>query len=183
MITLQRVSRVVVFGDSHLRRMNPFIDLLGEKLYRGQMEVEFFAKGGAKLHHVLQKLHEARGFDIMVLMVGGNDLSSGAGKHHFERYYDLIAERARRLGIKSVIITSIWPRANREFNRFAYLHNNYMMEKYMNDPFVTFWIWDSRQPFGTFDGVHLYEKYYEKAITYLLAPIMWVAKRLEERYR
>ena len=51
--------------------MKPFIDLLGEKLYRGQMEVELFAKGGAKLHHERQQLHEARGCDIMVLMVGG----------------------------------------------------------------------------------------------------------------
>ena len=49
--------------------MNPFIDLLGDKLHRIQMELEFFAKGGAKLHHVLQKLLKARDFDIMVLMV------------------------------------------------------------------------------------------------------------------
>ena len=164
--------------------MNPFIDLLGDKLHRGQMEIEFFAKGGAKLHHVLQKLHEARGFDIMVLMVGGNDLSSGAGRHHFERYYSLIADRARSLGVQNIIITSIWPRADREFNDIAYLHNDYMMQKYLHHPFITFWTWDRRQPFGTFDGVHLYERHYEKAITYLLAPINWVVNhmRLEHRH-
>ena len=157
-----------------MRRMSVFSHLLEEKLHRGQMRVDFMFRGGAKLDWVLHNIDEAEGYDILVVMAGGNDLSSGATKHYFDRHYQWLEEQAWRLRLKSVIITSIWPRGDRQYNRMALAHNTYMVHKYFPNPFVTFWEWDLRQPFRTVDGVHLEQKGYKKSMTYLLAPINWV---------
>ena len=117
-------------GDSHVQRMSEFSYLLESKLNRGEVEVFFLYRGGAKLIHVLDDIDAARGYDVLVIMAGRDDLSSGAGRHHYDGCYHCLENRAKHMGIKAVVITSLWPRADQFYNRMVYWHNEYMMEKY-----------------------------------------------------
>ena len=122
-----------------MRRMSEFSYLLESKLNRGEVEVFFLYREGAKLNHVLDNINAARGYEVLVIMAGGNDLSSGAGRHCYYRYYHCLENQAKQMSINAVVITTLWPRADKFYNRMVYWHNEYMMENYWDHPFVTFW--------------------------------------------
>ena len=65
-------------GDSHVRRIAVHRNLLHEELNRGEVSVSFLHRGGAELQFVLQNMDQAIGFDIVIVMAGGNDLANGA---------------------------------------------------------------------------------------------------------
>ena len=73
-----QISKVLVIGDSHVRRMMEFHHLLLEKLYQGQVDVEFRYRGGARLDFAEQEIKRAHNIYVVMIMVGGNDLDSGA---------------------------------------------------------------------------------------------------------
>ena len=166
-------------GNSHVRRIGAFGDLLHTKLNRGEVSVSFSHRGGAGLNFVINNLEQARGFDILVIMAGGNDLTRGAKIPYFQQTYDTIEETARELGVQQVIITSFWPRRAPSYNQMAREHHEYFEDHFIVNGLMTFWSWDRRQSFRTFDGVHLEQKGYQKAIKYLIAPILWAIKHLE----
>ena len=168
-------------GDSHVRRIAVHRNLLQDKLNRGEVSVSFIHRGGAELHFILQNLDQARGFDILIIMAGGNDLANGAQLPYYSTYYNYIEEKARELNISQVIITSLWPRHNPAYNAMARQHFEYWSDFYNQHNLIAFWSWDRRQSYRTYDGIHLEQRGYEKAIRYLIAPILWAVKRLERR--
>lgn len=152
--------------------MIEFKESLDRKLGAGG-EATFLCRGGVGLQFVIDRMSEAGGYDIVVVMAGGNDLASGAPDSFFTRCYDRIRSEAQRLRVKITIFTSIWPRQCTAYNnRLRPLMEN-MMARYTNLPDVVFWQWDRRQSLKTYDGVHLHKRGYQKAVTYLLAPIVW----------
>jgi lysophospholipase L1-like esterase len=170
---LQREVHVLIIGDSHVRRMEEFRTELTRKLaYRGA-SVRLMFKGGAHLNFIEDNLEQLRGFDVVVVMAGGNDLSSGASEGYFEALYSRIYRGALRVGVRAVVFTSIWPRQDSRFNSKARSISRRMERKYEDHPYVVFWQWDRRQTFRTYDGVHLPVNGYRRAILYLTSPIMW----------
>ena len=143
------------------------------------MSVTFVHKGGAQLHFVHCNLEQARGYDILIVMAGGNDLASGAKLDYYRRYYDIIETEAREMGVQQVIITSFWPRQDSAYNTMVRQHHEYWTAHYDHHNLMTFWTWDRRQCFRTYDGIHLEQRGYQKAIRYLIAPILWAIKRIE----
>ena len=166
--------KVLIVGDSHVRRMAEHEALLRAKLNYGRLQMTYRYPGGARRDFAIEEMFYTCQFDVVVIMVGGNDLDSGAGPIHFQASYKQIEDQARRAGVKSLIITSIWPRHNPVFNRNARAHTTFFSNMYYDHNLITFWQWDDRQPFRTYDGVHLQWSGYKKAMTYLLAPILWV---------
>ena len=166
-------------GDSHVRRIGAFTNLLHTKLSRGEVSVSFSHRGGAGLNFILNNIEQARGFDILIIMAGGNDLTRGAKIPYFKQTYDTIEEMARELGVKQVIITSFWPRRAPAYNHMAREHHEYFEDHFRTNRLMTFWNWDRRQAFRTYDGVHLEQRGYQKAVRYLIAPILWSIKHLE----
>ena len=66
------------------------------------MDLRF--KGWACLDFVERQLRWAGGFNIAVIMVGGNDLQNGAMPRYFENYCARIEALARQTGIRSIDI-------------------------------------------------------------------------------
>ena len=129
---------------------------------------------------VLRELQQARDFDVVVIMAGGNDLSTGVTLPQFEAAYSNIEYAARRANIKSVVVASIWPREDGHFNRLARRHSEFFSNIWYQHDLFTFWHWDRRQAFRTYDGVHLERRGYRKATRYLVAPILWALKHVAD---
>ena len=170
---------MLVIGDSHVRRINEFMPLIDSKLRQGYVTVDLEFRGGSGLSFAEERLRRARGYDIVIIMVGGNDLDRGATHVCFEHAYAVFERLARQAGIRSVIITSLLPRQDPWFNTRARQHFRECWDRYYGrrDSIITFWQWDLRQPFRTIDGVHLERPAYRKAVKSLLAPILWVVNR------
>ena len=167
-------------GDSHVRRIEEYRGLMDGKLNRGEIAVSFVYRGGAGLDFILCNMEQARGYDILIVMAGSNDLSRQAKRPYFEHCYRIIEERSRELGVRQTVITSFWPRKDVQYNRVALLHHQHMSVCLKDHPRMTYWSWDRRQPSRTYDSVHLHQHGYEKAVKYLIAPILWAAKRIQE---
>jgi hypothetical protein len=63
---------VLIIGDSHGRHMAAHQHLISQGLKH--IGVEFISEGGAQLHFAEEKTHQARGYGILVVMTGGNEL-------------------------------------------------------------------------------------------------------------
>lgn len=176
------MTNVLVIGDSHVRRMAEFRHILQAKLHHNRIRVNFVHRGGAHLSFAESEVKKAYGYDIVLIMVGGNDLDRGATIPYFEASYRRIETAARERGITQIIITSVWPRHNGLFNHRATLLTQHLWTLFQYNQLVTFWQWDYRQSFMTYDGVHLMLRGYRKAISYLLAPILWAVKHKILRY-
>jgi len=96
-------------------------------------------------------MDQAQGFDVLVVVAGGNDLDNGAKRPYFDTTYDQIDQEARFYGVRKVIITSLWPRWYGRYNRSARRHEEYMEAKFRGHRRIIFWTWDERQSFCTYD--------------------------------
>lgn len=171
-----QVTRIVVIGDSHVRRMVQHRQILDRK-NGNNTTVDFIFRGGAHLSFVEDQLkHIAHRYHILIVMAGGNDLSSGALRVHFQAAYDRIANLAFNAGIKVVAIPSLWPRQSGIFNRAVQDHSYVFGDLYRGNPQMVFWQWDRRQPLRTYDGVHLFDYGYRRSISYLFSLIRWTIK-------
>lgn len=177
-VPLQKGAKVMVMGDSHVRRLESWSCIIDRKCREGAMDISFYHRGGARLDFVERNLDHAIGCDMLVIMVGGNDLASGIPQNSLVAAYDRITRRALELGIRAVVITSVWPRRDYRFNQRAMHLSQALYDHYLPVERVMFWHWDRRQSFKTYDGVHLEQKGYKKAVTYLLAAILWGVKHL-----
>ena len=61
-------------------------------------------------HHVQQVDHTGN-YDMVVLMIGGNDLNDGCFVHQLANRIEH-KDHINRMGVWAVVITSLWPRTN-----------------------------------------------------------------------
>lgn len=161
-------------GDSHVRRMLPYRSILDRKLAHIATTVTFVCQGGAHLPYVEHQLRDiTRRYDILIVLAGGNDVSSGATSTYFQAYYQRLSQMAFNAGIRVVIVPSLWPRQNGWYNRAIVAHRWHFRSFFMGNPGVVFWEWDRRLPTRTFDGVHLLPNGYRRSVNYLFAMIKW----------
>lgn len=168
----------MIAGDSHVGRLMRFRHIMSRKLYRGDVEVDFVFKGGAHLHHMEEKLADMEPVDLLVLLVGGNDVDDGATNSAVIASFDRIARKALDKGFKAVTITSLWPRRSVKYNDRIFELNGLLSQRFAGYSNVSFWMWDRRQTFKTYDGVHLELAGYKRAIKYLVAAVLWSVKRM-----
>ena len=138
-----------------------------------ELEVTVLCQGGTGLEYVRQNINMATGFDMLVVMTGGNDVANGKDETFLEYQYGEIAMRAHYIGVQEVVFTSIWPRKDRGFNDYIKELNSSKLKKYAVEYGAIFWLWDKRQPFFTEDGVHLSRRGYQRAVEYLTSAILW----------
>ena len=66
----------MVIGDSHVRRLAEFRDVLDSKVWNAT--IDFLHQGGARLDFAIDNAHHAANYDITVVMLGGNDIGRGS---------------------------------------------------------------------------------------------------------
>lgn len=163
---------MLVLGDSHVRRL--FAERAALDRHLNAVQFEWLFRGGSGVEFVENNSHRAAGHRVVVLMAGGNSLSDGMSPRQLADRMDEAAHRyLDHRDVDCVIITSLWPRVSRRFNAWARQYAAIMERRFMYDPQVTFWLWDRRQPWRTSDGVHLTSRGYRRAITYLVAAVVW----------
>lgn len=141
------------------------------------VSVTFECGGGTGIHFAEAQLWECRGYDIVMFITGGNNIDDGMSPLQLADRLHHLANDMLSIGPGSpqcVVITSLWPRADRRYNTRAREFAEIMEARLFVDPQVTFWLWDRRMPFRTYDGVHLYRYGYRRASIYLAAAIVWV---------
>lgn len=145
----------------------------------GRVEIE--ARSGANLAYAWRFAHGPYiGADVVIIMLGGNDLSNGASTTSLVSEAGRLAEAFLQThAVQRVIFPSIWPRASAQFNRRANLYFRSLSTTLESrNRAISCWRWDLRQPWETVDGVHLTPRGYRKAVVYLCAIIVWAARRL-----
>lgn len=166
-------TSVLVMGSSHVRRLMSFEYLLPRHLQG--IKVEWRHRGGAGIHYIETNIHQVAGIKMVVLVVGGNDISNGISPHQLaDRICFVAFKMVREYGVETVAITSLWPRACRVYNNRARRYAEIMEQRLFGDPQVTFWLWDRRQPWRSCDGTHLSRHGYRRAMTYLVAVVVWL---------
>lgn len=163
---------MLVWGDSHVRRLSEFRHRVESRL--NNVVITFIGIGGATTSTLMNRIETARGYDIVCLMVGGNDVSNGISANSLVQSYEELATTLWNLGIRTVVFASMWPRADRSFNRMIGRVSQIMENRYMGHRRIVFWKWDRRQPMRTYDGVHLTVHGYKKACVYLVSLLVWV---------
>ena len=84
-----------------------------------------------------------RGHDIVILLVGGNDLASGESVGEVAAGLNALAEWCLQLqGVRRVIIPMTWPRQDTRFNRHARGLAERLQARYFRHPQIVFWTWD-----------------------------------------
>jgi hypothetical protein len=148
-------------------------DIITQKIK--DVQVDFVSRGGATLGFVEGSMHRTQGYDVLVVMAGGNELHKAEPGYYYAAH-DRIMDSAKRLGIRSVIFPAIWPRSDRVFNERARRLSLLMEQRYWRDPYAVHWIWDRRQSMRNYDRVHLENKGYKKAMNYFISMILWTIK-------
>lgn len=144
-----------------------------------EVEVTMLCRGGTGLQYIKDNIEQARGFDMLLVMTGGNDVANGKPFSFFQKKYSEITAEARHRGVRAIVFSSIWPRKDTNFNNCIRQlndrspHNANSLDAVARNNGAVFWDWDRRQPLQTFDGVHLKRRGYQRSIVYLVAAIVW----------
>ena len=162
---------MLIIGDSHVRRLSEVGYLLDYHL-RG-VRVDWWHKGGAGISYAEECLPYIRGYKVIIVMLGGNDIDNGMSPAQLQQRVAWITNEMLKRGPDCVIVPSIWPRQNFFFNNTIRYYADVMERQYFGDPSVTFWRWDNRQSWKTYDGVHLPLAGYERAIRTIVSMIVW----------
>ena len=139
------------------------------------VRIDLLYRGGTGIQFGMNNVTEARAYDIVVIMLGGNDIANGASIHNITRRLEDLANALIR-SVRHVIITSIWPRQNRSFNSTAQQITEYLLQRYRNHRDITFWTQDRRLSMALIDGTHLRPRAYQRAAMYILSPILWTIR-------
>ena len=153
-------------------RMYPYRRWLGEHL--SQVSVRWNWRGGAGISWAEQQVGHCAGFQLVVIMIGGNDLANGCTAAELAERMGRLAQQILREGAELVVIPSLWPRSNVSYNALARQYASIMENSYSYDPRITFWLWDRRQAWRNYDGVHFLPHGYQQAMRYLIAMAVWV---------
>ena len=145
--------------------------LLGNRLQG--VSIEWLHRGGAGITFAETNTHRARGHLLVVLMLGGNDIANGMSPEELSERIRRVVDRLLQEGPHCVIVPSIWPRQDGSFNNQIRKYADIMESRHHSNPVLTFWRWDNRQSWRTYDGVHLQQRGYERAIRTLVAMIVW----------
>lgn len=164
------MTRILIWGDSHVRRIATHCQFMDRII---GVSVEFRGLGGATVATLSNRCQDVIGYHTVVIMVGGNDLSNGWSSSAVSQSLENLATQVRGLGVRRVVLVSIWPRANRRYNDRARTVNLLLMTRYHQNRQIIHWQWDTRQPFATYDGTHLLLNGYRRAARYLVAAIVW----------
>ena len=135
--------------------------------------IDFVARPGGSMAFAYQQIQLASRYDIVIVMLGGNDLANGASVPALVDQAHRVAGALLSVGVRRVVFPSIWPRWNGAFNAKAWQYSMQIERRYQGCYDITGWIWDRRQPWLTYDGVHLEQAGYKKASRYLLSIVIW----------
>ena len=164
---------MLILGDSHVGRMFPYRRWLGQ--HTTDISVRWIWQGGAGINWAEQQVGRCAGFRLVILMIGGNDLDVGwCSPYQLADRIGFLADQILQEGAETVVIPSLWPRSNVNYNTRARQYAGIMERRFSFDPQVTFWLWDRRQAWRNVDGVHFLHHGYRQAIRYLIAFIVWV---------
>lgn len=163
-----------MLGDSHVHRMAAYRQFALERLET--VELRFIGKGGSGLQYIIDNSDLAHGYDIVILMTGGNDLHNGASLTQMITDYSYATALLMAEGVQQIVITALWPRKDAAYNSAARLLAERMEARYFGHPVITHWLVDRRQSFYTYDGVHLVTDGYRHATQFLSAAIIWVLR-------
>jgi hypothetical protein len=84
---------------------------------------------------VESNVHQARDYKLIIPMIGGNEVSSGMS---VQRLADRLIHAAKRIaqqpGVHVVIVCSLWPRSDKDFNKKAKEFTEMMEGRLCYDP-------------------------------------------------
>ena len=87
--------------------MSEFEYLIRAKLCQGRVLIDWRFRGGAHLDFEEREVERAVGCDVIVIMVGGNDIDSGTTRARMESSYSRMERMAEGRRAKRRKITSI----------------------------------------------------------------------------
>lgn len=162
----------MVIGDSHAARLYPHRAIVADHLR--QVEVRWDWRRGAGIEWAEQQVQQASGSQIVVLLVGGNDIDSGMSPLQLADRIGHLSQQLLDAGAKLVAIPSLWPRSSARYNAAARSYASLMERRFHGHPEISFWLWDRRQSWRNYDGVHFTRHGYRLALRYLVAIVVWL---------
>ena len=136
-----------------MRRIAEHAHTMRQKLQN--VDLDFIHRGAAGIQFGMDRSKDARGYDIVIVMLGGNDIANGASSYNVSRRLVDLADELLERGVQHMVITTIWPRASKSFNRTAREVSEYLLRIYRDHHDITCWAQDRRLPMTVVDGTHL----------------------------
>ena len=169
---LKIYTQVLVIGDSHARRLR---DQTGNYFRCREVDITFRCQGGARTSYLKIPQYQ-QFFDIIMFVIGSNDLADGRSPYSIFKDVTNYAQEYVNGGFANrVVIMTLLPR-NDAFYMSRLNQFNHMLITNSNDTVVG-WQWSKKLKFHIrFDGVHLTDSAYKKAVKYLGSPIFYFCK-------
>ena len=163
---------MLVIGDSHARRLR---DQVGNYFSCREVNVTFRCQGGARTNY-LKIPADQKCFDIIIFVIGSNDLADGRTPYSIFKDVTNYAQEYVKGGFAPrVVIMTLLPR-NDTFYMARLNQFNHMLITNSNNTVVG-WEWSKKLKFHIrFDGVHLTDSAYKKAVKYLGSPVFYFCK-------
>ena len=158
-----------MIGDSHVRRMR---DTHGSYEFfnaRG-IDIEFRCRGGATTNFLTIPTHQQK-YDLIVFSIGTNDIDQGKTPYNLiQELFHYAWQYVYYEFTPKVVVMSLFPRYAANVNRQIEVFNH-MLRSYSND-YCAGWLWSKKLTLRLrYDGVHLTNRCYTRALKYLASPI------------
>lgn len=169
---------MLVIGDSHVRRLEEFRGRADRSLR--QVSLEFVYRGGAHIRFAEERRHLASRRDVVVLCIGGNDLSDSrvTPTQVADRLYALAERLIDHCEVQCVVVMALWPRSSGPYNRRVAEVNGDLERRMRLHPAMALWQWNTRLRLRNYDGVHLERQNYDRAVRSLVAAIVWAINHM-----
>ena len=164
--------QVQVIGDSHARRLR---DQTDNYFSCREVEMSYRCQGGAKVNY-LKMPKDQKCFDMIIFVIGSNDLADGRTPYSvFQDVTNYGKDYVDGGFAPRVVIMTVLPRNDTNY-MYKAQQLNHMLISNSNDTIVA-WQWSKKLKFHIrFDGVHLTDSAYRKAVKYLGSPVFYFCK-------
>ena len=165
---LMAAPRVLVLGDSFIRRLRLFVGSYSPNFHFGfnlpvRAVIKWHGIGGRTVAKTIERdLHVVASFqpDIVILQLGSNDLTSDEPAHVGSALDDLVKLLHDVYGVKFICVCqTIHRKGASAFNRHVGILTQYLRVVLDPIPYALFWghrgFWRAVHNFYARDGVHL----------------------------
>jgi lysophospholipase L1-like esterase len=105
------------------------------------VSLRFAKRRGAGIRWGEMNAHSATDVDVVILMLGGNDIDSGMSATQLaDRIGHLGRQMVDQYRAQTVVITSQWPRSIPQYNLKAREFASIMEQRHLGDEALTFWL-------------------------------------------
>jgi len=172
------VRRVLVVGDSHVRRLRSSASGFISRVVGPSVLVRYMSRGGSGAFFVNCSVSSMMGYDLIIVFTGGNDIRPGVSSDVVGGSIIALLDRLTAVVCPRVVFLPIWPRHSclPQFGSgfvAEYEHHRLAVNAMVSQERPQFYIeWDHRCRVHSYlrqgDSIHLSDAGYRRAARHVV---------------